>query len=221
MMLLCDINWDAVSSITGIVMMAVALFTLWISYRQRRDDQRARLAFEIISWQGKYLLKITNVGKETAYNIKLKFGGSFLENHYSEDIKAIFRTFSVKQFCLVGGRSVYYYLTPEFTEERKLNIFINERFLSDQTNQWYSENADSQIRIRGKYNNRYKVKELFAISDFFLGLSQRVTSPEATALEEISNGLACKNASSAPIQEQLAYISKSLNELTDVIRAKD
>ena len=90
------IDWDAVSSITSVIMMGIALFTLWVTYQQRRDELRARLSFEIISWNGLFLLKITNVGKESAYNIQLNFSGEFLETHFSNEIKNEAEAASIK-----------------------------------------------------------------------------------------------------------------------------
>ena len=90
------IDWDAVSSITSVIMMGIALFTLWVTYQQRRDELRARLSFEIISWNGLFLLKITNVGKESAYNIQLNFSGEFLETLFSNEIKNEAEAASIK-----------------------------------------------------------------------------------------------------------------------------
>ena len=87
---MCCINWDAISSITSVIMMLVALITLWVTYQQRKEDTRARLTFEIVSWKNLFLLKISNIGKECAYNIRMQIDGEFIENHYSEEVKNAF-----------------------------------------------------------------------------------------------------------------------------------
>ena len=87
---LCAINWTAVSAIITAITALVAVIALWQNKQQLKEmrqqwleDRRARLSFGIISNDGLFLLRITNVGKETAYNISITLTGVLIDNHYS------------------------------------------------------------------------------------------------------------------------------------------
>lgn len=207
------IDWDAVTSITGVLMMIVAFITMWVTYRQRRDDLRARLSFEIISWREMFLLKITNIGKECAYNIQIKFNGEFLDNHFSKEVKDNFIAVSSKPFTMAAGRDLYYYLTPIYHEHGCSFRIGKENFSSQNVNAWLAENKNSKLNISGKYCNRYSIKESLSINEFIVGKPLVVEDVRTVALEQISKGLSCKNDYHRPIQEKIDDISKSLETL--------
>ena len=84
---LCVINWTAVSAIITAITALVAVIALWQNKQQLKEmrqqwleDRRARLSFGIISNDGLFLLRITNVGKETAYNISMTLTGDPIDN---------------------------------------------------------------------------------------------------------------------------------------------
>lgn len=209
------VNWDAISSVTSVIMMGVALFTLWITYLQRRDDLRARLSFEIISWNGLFLLKIMNVGKETAYNIQLNFSGEFLENHFSKEIKNDFAVISARTFTMAAGRDLYYLLTPIWKTRNSTFQIGGEEYDSKKTNEWLDKNKKAKLHICGTYCNNYHVNEHLSIDDYIVGKSIVVEDARTIALEQISKGLSCKNDCHRPIQEKIDDIAKSLEKLAN------
>lgn len=84
---LCEINWTAVSAIITTITALVAVMALWQNKqqlkemrRQRLEDRRTLLSFGIILNDGLFLLRITNVGKETAYNISITLTGDPIDN---------------------------------------------------------------------------------------------------------------------------------------------
>jgi len=207
------INWDAVSSVTSVLMMIVAFFTLWVTYRQRRDDLRARLSFEIVSWREMFMLKITNIGKECAYNIQIKFDGEFLDNHFSKEVKDNFIAVASKPFTMAAGRDLYYYLTPVYHSHGCSFTFGKDTFNNQIVNAWLDKNINSHLHISGKYCNKYSIEESLSISEFIVGKPFVVEDSQTIALEQISKGLSCKNDFHRPIQEKIDDIAKSLETL--------
>lgn len=69
-MLICCVNWEAVSAISNIVMATIAFMSLGVSFyllhkerKQRIEDNRARIDFSIIKHRHGYYLCVENVGK--------------------------------------------------------------------------------------------------------------------------------------------------------------
>lgn len=210
---MCYINWDAISSIASVIMMLVALITFWVTYQQRKEDTRARLTFEIISWKNLFLLKISNIGKECAYNIRMQIDGEFIENHYSEEVKNAFSNICRKTFVMVAGRELHYYLTPVQHSLGSTFMIGKEEFHSQDVNSWLENNKNSKLHISGTYCNKYKFDETLSIGDYIAGMPLVVEDPGTIALKEISKGLSCKNDFHRPIQERIDDIAKSLEKL--------
>lgn len=209
------IDWDAVSSITSVIMMGIALLTLWVTYQQHRDELRARLSFEIISWNGLFLLKITNVGKESAYNIKLTFSGEFLENHFSNEIKDEFAVISARTFTMTAGRDLHYLLTPIWKTRDSTFHIGKEEYGSKEINEWLDKNKKAKLHICGTYCNNYHVDEHLSIDDYIVGKSIVVEDAGTIALEQISKGLSCKNDLHHPIQERIDDIAMYIKKISN------
>ena len=84
-----SITWDKLSIIANILMALFALIAIWQNRiqlhelkKQYNEDSRARLVFEIVAKQNSFLLKINNVGKDTAYDVRLNIHSDILENHF-------------------------------------------------------------------------------------------------------------------------------------------
>ena len=112
---MCNLTWNNSISISDIADLSMAffalatlIFSLWQTYqmrKQQQEEERARLLFSIISYKGLFLLKISNIGKRTAYNIKIKVDGDFIENHFSKNIKKEYEELAKTAFVLTGGDS--------------------------------------------------------------------------------------------------------------------
>lgn len=118
MIIACVINWTAVIAIITAITALVAVIALWQNKQQLKEmrqqwleDRRARLSFGIISNDGLFLLRITNVGKETAYNISMTLAGDPIDNHYSEAIKNSYTRLQNQSFAIEAGVSKYFYLS--------------------------------------------------------------------------------------------------------------
>lgn len=194
-------GWTAIAAIaTGLsaiataVMAFVALRSLLQNKKQldelkkqREEENRARLVFEIISCQQIFILKIMNVGKSTAFDVFLNIKSKLIEEHFSEYIKSIFEQNNNKRFVMAPGRCLYFYLTPIHTTQKTHKI-DGEVFSSEMINQWLEKYKAEPIFITGSYCGRYEIQEKFSINDF-MGTSLIVYDNTTLALQDIGKEL--------------------------------
>jgi len=194
-------GWTAIAAIaTGLsaiataVMAFIALRSLLQNKKQldelkkqREDENRARLVFEIVSYQQIFMLKIMNVGKSTAFDVFLDIKSKVIEKHFSEYIKSIFAQNNNKRFVMAPGRCLYFYLTPIHTTQKTHKI-DGVGFSSEMINQWLEKYKDEPIIITGSYCGRYEIHEKFSINDF-IGMSLIVYDNTTLTLQDIGKEL--------------------------------
>ena len=192
-MLICCVNWEAVSAISNIVMAAIAFMSLGVSFyllhkerKQRIEDNRARIDFSIIKHMHGYYLCVENVGKETAYDIKVYVSGLPIENNLYDFVKKVFVDLKDSSFVLKGGAKRYFYISPSIM---KYNIKLpwKEKKTKDEINNWLKEYEEKTITINGKYNNKYSIKESFTIRDFNILGTFQIPSPIESIAEAVSD----------------------------------
>lgn len=179
MMILCNnINWTAVESIATavsailtLIMLGVSAWQIYVLKRQRIEDTRPRLNFSVVVWDGLFLLKIKNIGKETAYDIDINFGGDLLDNHYSKHLLDMFRKHEQRDFIMEAGKEIYITISRRYSTGCTITYKSADRkkqetFHSQQINDWLDQHINDKILISGKYCHKYKIKESFSITDF-------------------------------------------------------
>lgn len=213
-------DWNVINAISTALMAVLTLLTLVYSKvqlnemkKQWYESNRARLTFSVISWNGLFLLKISNVGKELAYDINVTFNDDFIEGHYSEYTKETFKNLQQNLFCLESGTSKYYDISSRYSE-RSITTIGGESFDSNHINNWLNENIDRKITIKGKYCKRYSIDECFSISDF-INRSTVVVDDATLALQRIQEGVSVRNDKYYPIQKSLDILAKSVQKLID------
>ena len=209
------LDWSTIatgsSAIATFIMALIALISLLQNKNQFRNENRARLVFEIISYQNKTMLKIMNVGKSTAYDVQMCFKSNLIENHYSKSIKSVFEKISEKKLVMAPGRCIYIPLTPAYTTKQTSHTIGGQIFTSDSINKWLDEYKDEKIVITGKYCKKYKIKEEFSITDF-LGFSAIVYDDNTMALQDIKEELKQNNDNSSSIITLLETIKNDCSD---------
>lgn len=187
-----ETNWESINAISNIVMAGIALLSLllslylgWNNRKQRREDVRARLYFSIIDWQDKYMLKITNVGKETAYKINIKVTGLPISENLYSFVRDVFQKLSSMYFCLEAGHSAFYLISPTERCKNEEGIEGMEIHYAPEIHAWLKKYDDKDIYISGHYCDRYKIREQFSIREFLLYGSFEHKEP----LEEIADAI--------------------------------
>ena len=176
--------------------------------KQREEENRARLIFEIITYEHEFLLKITNVGKSTAFDTVFCIKSKLIDHHFSEYIKSIFERNNQKRFVMVPGRSLYFYLSPIHTTQRTHTI-DGVSFTSEVINQWLDQYQNEAIIITGSYCGKYNIHEEFSINDF-VGYSIIVHDDEVLALQGITKEIKRNNENCKSIHVLLDRINETL-----------
>lgn len=179
MMILCNsIDWTAVGSIATaasailtLIMLGINAYQIYILKKQRIEENRARLCFSIVAWNDMFLLKIKNVGKEVAYNIKLKLSSPIIDGHYSSNVIDRLRRLENNPFMIESEHTNYYDISYSYTKGNTMvyepeNPDKKEEFISADINQWLDTHLDDKITITGTYCDKYDINENFSISDF-------------------------------------------------------
>ncbi len=210
------IDWAAISSIITFIMVIATFISLKHNReqlkeikRQWQEENRARLNFSIVSNNGLFLLKISNIGNNNAYDIKLKFSDCFLNCLYAETVKNNFVNLERKSFIIEAGVSKYIYLSPIYGDSRSEFLSPHESFTGSEINKWLDKNRKTEIEIIGTYCNKYKINENFTLDDFLI--ESIVVNDELTnAVKYIKKGLIVQNDKYMPIQKSLDLIAKNI-----------
>ena len=192
--------------------------TLKEMQRQWNETNRARLTFAIVVYNGLYLLKVTNCGTATAYNISIKFNKDFIDNHFSNRIKETLKELGEKPFCIEAGASKHYHLSP-IKDSGPWRIG-KETFTSEQINKWLDEYLSNKISITGRYCDIYEIKDNFSIEDF-INDAIAVKDELHLDVERIMKGMIVQNNSYYPIQKSLDIIAKNIIQINTEFKNKD
>lgn len=179
--------------------------------RQWKEEHRARLLFSIDCKQGLYVLKISNVGPEPAYNIKLKFSDSFINALMANAIKEVYKKLHEKAFSIEGKSSKYFYISPQYGNASVTFYRTNENFSSDEINKWINGFRHVVINIKGSYCDEYEIKETLKLDEYLI-MSLVVNDELTNSIEDIRMGVVVKNTQHYPIQKSLDIIAKELSQ---------
>lgn len=157
--------------------------------RQWEEEHRPRINLSIIVYRKAFHIKIKNIGKGNATDIKLSFNKDFIENLLMEEYKEIYKDVEKNPFVIEEGEAKY--------------VFIG--FCDDIQNQW--NNKHVVLKIYGTYCTKYHIDETFYMEEF---ITQRFMDVK-DALWEIADGLSCPNSKHYPIQKSLDIIAKKGN----------
>ncbi len=160
--------------------------------RQWKEEHRARLSFSIVSKQGIFMLKIANVGKETAYNIRLTFSDQFIESLLSNSTKEIYRKLNGKSFIIEPYTDKYYYLAPIYGISSVKFHRTNEVFSAEEINKWLDVFRYIPIKINGTYCDIYHISETLKLDNYLL-MNLVVNDELTNNIEDIRKGTVVKN----------------------------
>lgn len=196
-----------IGSIGSFMMVVVAFFTLIQNYRtvqqnevlmaqnkeqldelkrQWEEEHRPRINISIIVYRKAFFIKIKNIGKGNATDIKITFNKEFIDNLLKEEYKQMYCAVEERAFVTEEGEAKY--------------LFVG--FCDDIYNNWNGKNV--VLKILGTYCNKYHIDETFYMEEF---VKQRFMHVK-DALWEIADGLSCPNNAHYPIQQSLGIIAK-------------
>lgn len=200
---LCTFDWSAISAIVSFIMVIATFLTLYFNQKHLREERRARLNCRICTYNHAYFLEIYNSGQEDAYNINLIFNDIFL-NHLPEDALECFNSTISEPFYIKSKDSIF--------------LFIG--FCEKITNEW--KDKDFTIKIKGKYNNSYKIEAELPIKQFIGKIHMIVRTPVEHALEKIAEGLVKPNTipKHRDIQYSVQIIADNLQKICSELKSE-
>lgn len=217
-----DISWLGfwASYLSAAATFIIVIFT-WLTLKQNsqqleelkrqwNEDHRARLSFSIVSKQGLFMLKIANIGREAAYNIRLTFSDQFIESLLANSTKEIYKKLNGKSFSIEPNTNKYFYLSPIYGKTSVKFNRTNEEFSAEEINKWLDEFRYIPIEINGTYCDNYRVSETLKLDDYLI-MNLVVNDELTNNIADISKGTVVKNNQYYPIQKSLDIIAKSLS----------
>ncbi len=158
--------------------------------QREADERRTRLVLSVIVYQTAFYLRIFNIGKENAFNVKLEFNDEFIS-----EIKDSYRKYYTQL------------ARPDFIEAGK-SIYILIGWCGDVNKEW--EGKDIILKVKGSYNDKYEVDETLDMG-YFIGKTHFMVKGDLeTTMEYMKKGVVVQNNSYRPIQ-------KSLDEIADTL----
>ena len=176
--------------------------------RQWEEDNRARLNFSIIINDGIILLKIKNIGRRNAYDIRLLISKDFIENLFSEHIRSQFYHLQEKPFAIEAGESKHYMISPIYSDA-EYTIGGKEKYAGTDINSWLDKSKNLNILITGEYCGLYKISDSFTIESY-LTENIKVHDTLTNAVLKMEKGSVVQNGQYYPIQKSLHLISEEL-----------
>jgi len=161
---------------------------------QREEEERARLVFSVIVYQTAFMLKISNIGKRNVFNAIIHFNEDFLNELMEERFEEGYKQLA-KPFFVEAGTSRY--------------LFIG--FCQDVNDAWKNKNV--VIKMKGSYNDVYKIDEELYMSMFLDKTFMLVQGDLETTMGHIKKGLVVQNNSYMPMQKSLDQIAKSIKKV--------
>ncbi len=159
--------------------------------KQREDEaRRARLVFSVVVYQTAFYLRILNIGKENAFNIKLEFNNEFI-NEIEQKYQKFYTQLS----------------RPDFIEAGK-SIYILIGWCENVNKAWEGKNI--VMSITGSYNDKYSVDETLDM-EYFIGKSHFIVKGDLeTTIEYMKKGLVVQNDGYKPVQKSLDEIAHTM-----------
>lgn len=159
--------------------------------KKREDDERrTRLVFSVITYQTAFYLRILNIGKENAFDVKLNINEEFI-NELKESNRKYFTKLS-DPFFIEAGRSVY--------------IFMG--WCEHVNKEWEGKNIT--LAITGSYNEKYSVNESLDMGYFTDKIHFMVKSELETTMEYMKKGLIVQTNGYMPVQKSLDMIAHTI-----------
>lgn len=186
-----------IGAIASFCMIYYTAKTLEVSKRQlqemkteRYETIRARLVFDVVIYENAYYFRITNIGKNNAFDVVINVNTEFINAVKSRD-RIVFKELA-KPFFVLVDKPVY--------------CFIGG--CEDINKEWQGKNVI--MELSGHYNNTFVVNESINMDNYINKLHFVVDDELTTAVKHIKKGLITQNNLHYPIQKSLDIIAKQL-----------
>lgn len=175
-MILYEISFFSNLSSIATLMTAIAtLATVLLMFYERK----ARIIVSIEPLEKIYFLKIENVGKSTAKNIKIHINNEYIKTLYNKQWRDILVRIQSRKFHLCAGKVKYYPIVHCYSSYDK-GIYTKEII-----NNWHNNNKYKIMRIVVEYNGWHYLEEELCI-DNFDSEAALIPTPDIKQIRELS-----------------------------------
>lgn len=179
--------------------------------REWEEERKANLYFSIEDRIGLFVLKVANIGKSPAYNVRLKFNKEFIDALLFNQIKDVYRTLPSKSFSLENGKAKYFYISPIYGNSICEFKKTHETFTGEEINNWLNKFRYVPIIIDATFGKKDTAHAEITLDNFLV--SSLVIKDDITEqLEKIAKGMVKSNDSLYTIQKSLDIIARHIEK---------
>lgn len=179
--------------------------------REWEEERKANLYFSIEDRIGLFVLKVANIGKSPAYNVRLKFNKEFIDALLFNQIKDVYRTLPSKSFSLENGKAKYFYISPIYGNSICEFKKTHETFTGEEINNWLNKFRYVPIIIDATFGKKDTAHAEITLDNFLV--SSLVIKDDITEqLEKIAKGMVKSNDSIYTIQKSLDIIARHIEK---------
>ena len=179
--------------------------------REWEEERKANLYFSIEDRIGLFVLKVANIGKSPAYNVRLKFNKEFIDALLFNQIKDVYRTLPSKSFSLEDGKAKYFYISPIYGNSICEFNKTHETFTGEEINNWLNKFRYVPIIIDATFGKKDTAHAEITLDNFLV--SSLVIKDDITEqLEKMAKGMVKSNDSLYTIQKSLDIIARHMEK---------
>lgn len=219
LILLCKIDWVAVSAIVSMLMVVVTTVSLIQNRNQLKqlkkqwlEEHRGRIILSIVVKDNAFLLKVENVGNSIAEDLKLNFCDFVKSNMHARDVEARFCDVEKKNLSIAPKTSKYFHIMPILDFGTMTYLRTGEMISEIDFKKWLESHKEDWFECRCSYSscgNSYETEIKQRFEDFF-GRNSLVIDSVTDAILETNKIL---NKTEKYLSEANSYLKKisSLN----------
>lgn len=179
--------------------------------REWEEARKANLYFSIEDRIGLFVLKVANIGKSPAYNVRLKFNKEFIDALLFNQIKDVYRTLPSKSFSLENGKAKYFYISPIYGNSICEFKKTHETFTGEEINNWLNKFRYVPIIIDATFGKKDTAHAEITLDNFLV--SSLVIKDDITEqLEKMAKEMVRSNDSIYTIQKNLDIMARHIEK---------
>jgi hypothetical protein len=179
--------------------------------KEWEEERKANLYFSIEDRIGLFVLKVANIGKSPAYNVRLKFNKEFINALLFNQIKDVYRTLPSKSFSLENGKAKYFYISPIYGNSICEFKKTHETFTGEEINNWLNKFRYVPIIIDATFGKKDTAHAEITLDNFLV--SSLVIKDDITEqLEKMAKEMVRSNDSIYTIQKTLDIIARHIEQ---------
>ena len=134
--------------------------------RQWEEEHRPHIVFDLVCQSGMYLLRIKNIGRYDATNVKLGINKDYHDILLNDSLRLMMDDFMSKELHIEAGgiRYIQIGITPNLTP-CYFNVPYKNSVTREMAENWEKCHRNDPLIIKATYNGIYESKAILKLSD--------------------------------------------------------